>query len=127
LWVFDLYRTSAEALRTNGQWEFDYNMLQGQTRGQETWDPVHHCVRVLLSAGPEGHVGRLKVAFYHFCTGLPVAASVISTMYVSLQSAALLPYACLKKNPSMILVLSRRARSTAARRAVCRCTGVCKL
>lgn len=63
LWIFDLYRVSAEALRKNGWWEFDCNNLQGQTRGRGTWDPVHHCVWVLRSAGPGGHVGRLKVAF----------------------------------------------------------------
>lgn len=29
LWIFDLYRVSAEALRKNGWWEFDCNKLQG--------------------------------------------------------------------------------------------------
>lgn len=44
-------------------------------------------------------MGRLKVAFYHFCIGLPLAAPVVMpTTCVSLQSAALLPYACLLKS-----------------------------
>lgn len=70
-------------------------------------------------AGPEGHVGRLKVAFYHFCAGLPLAASVmLYPQCMSLFRVQLFYLMCVFKKSGMILVLYKRVYSTAARTAV---------
>lgn len=101
LWVFDPYRVSAEALRKKGWWEFKRNNLQGQTRGWGTWNVVHHCVWVLHSAGPGGHVRRLKVAFS--ALAYPWLLLLFCPQCVSLFRVQLSYSMHVFKNPSRIL------------------------